>query len=123
VAERRDNPAGRREDDRAIDLLLDRLLALEQRLQHDLDRLADEVDDIRDSAGEAGEALRRAIEQLRDAIDTRVRELEEFHITERARAGERIERRLRRAQLIASVSAFAATVATTVALLEHFLHI
>jgi hypothetical protein len=123
VAERRRTPPGRREDDRAIDLLLDRLLALEQRLQHDLDRLADEVDDIRDSAGEAGEALRRAIDQLRDAIDTRVRELEEFHITERARTGERIERRLRRAQLIASVSAAAATVATTVALLEHFLHI
>jgi hypothetical protein len=123
VAERRGTPEGRREDDRSIDLLLDRLRALEEAFRRDLDRLGDEVDDLRDSAGEAREAQRRALDVLRDAIDKRVRELEEFHITERTRAGERIERRLRRAQLIASVSAGGATVAATVALLEHFLHI
>jgi hypothetical protein len=123
VAERRGDPPGRREDDRAIDLLVDRLRSLEEGFRHDLDRLGDEVDDLRDSAGEAGEALRRAMDALREAIDKRVRELEEFHITERARTGELIVRRLRRAQLIATVSAAAGALGVVAALAEHFLHI
>jgi hypothetical protein len=95
----------RRDSDQAIELLVDRLRDAEQRFERELEK------------------LEGALDRLGATVDERVRELEAFHIEERARAGEQIARRLRRAQFIASAASLAAVAGVVLAVLEHFAHI
>lgn len=108
AGERREG-RGRREDDEAVY----RLLA---RLEHELDRLQGELD-----------RLEHELDRLREATDRRVRDLESFHIEDRASARERIAEeaaRLARTQRhVERISVLVAAVSMLAAGLEHFLHV
>jgi hypothetical protein len=96
---------GRRGDDQALDFLADRLEAAERRFEGSLKKLETELD------------------RLEDAVDERVRELEEFHIREQARTGERTARVVARTRRISSGGATAGAIGVALAIVEHFAHI
>jgi hypothetical protein len=103
--DRRSIERGRRDDDRELDWIIERLRRLEDRFEREIDQL--ESDN----------------ERLREAINTRVGELEEFHIREQGRANERTAQAVRRARFISSAGAASGALGVAFAIAEHFAHI
>lgn len=84
--DRRQRSPGRRESDRILDALWRELDALHANSRREFDRLEQHVG------------------KLEDHLDERVDQLEAFHISERAKIGERVRERTVRAETWAKVS-------------------